>query len=285
MTGRGVLRPVATAQQAALRREYPVSSDLQPFVERYWSARWDLTGRPVFRSEVLSHPSVNVSLESGSHPRFGMSMPAALLHGVVSRRFVIDLTGRGEVVAAKFRPGGFTAMTGRRVPRGTVCPLRDDVLSGVGGLLARVLDQPDDDRRAALLDAGLLRHAVHPDPLYLQLCDLFAGMQHDRGLVRVAQVADAAGVTVRTLQRTFAHYVGIGPKAVLARYRLQDAVAAMDEGGVDDLAGLATSLGWFDQAHFSRDFHQVVGVTPSQYLAGVAAPGPGAPSATRAAGA
>jgi transcriptional regulator GlxA family with amidase domain len=73
-------------------------------------------------------------------------------------------------------------------------------------------------------------------------------------------------MTVRSLQRLFAAHVGLTPKAVLARYRLQDAAAAIDAGDVDDLAGLAASLGWFDQAHFSRDFRAVVGVPPSAYL-------------------
>ena len=43
--------------------------------------------------------------------------------------------------------------------------------------------------------------------------------------------------------------------------------AAIDAGEVDDLASLATSLGWFDHAHFSRDFRAVVGMPPSAYLA------------------
>jgi transcriptional regulator GlxA family with amidase domain len=84
--------------------------------------------------------------------------------------------------------------------------------------------------------------------------------------VRVDQVASLGGLSVRSLQRLFAAYVGVSPKAVLARYRLQDAAAAIDAGEVDDLADLAASLGWFDQAHFSRDFRAVVGVTPSSYL-------------------
>jgi AraC-like DNA-binding protein len=37
-------------------------------------------------------------------------------------------------------------------------------------------------------------------------------------------------------------------------------------GEVDDLADLAASLGWSDQAHFVRDFRAVVGTTPSVYL-------------------
>ena len=42
---------------------------------------------------------------------------------------------------------------------------------------------------------------------------------------------------------------------------------AIDSGEVTDLSSLATELGWFDQAHFSRDFRAVVGLTPSAYLA------------------
>jgi transcriptional regulator GlxA family with amidase domain len=90
-------------------------------------------------------------------------------------------------------------------------------------------------------------------------------MIEDRSLVRVDQVAALGAMSVRSLQRLFATFVGVSPKAVLARYRLQDAAAAID-AGADDLAALAASLGWFDQAHFSRDFHAVVGVTPSSYL-------------------
>ena len=122
-TLRGILRPVETAARADLRRDAPVSEGLRPFVERYWSVRWDLTGRPPFRSEVLSHPSVNVSVESGTDPHFGLAMPAVLVHGVVTRRFSIDLTGAGRVTAVKFRPGGFTALTGALPGRNSVRPL------------------------------------------------------------------------------------------------------------------------------------------------------------------
>ena len=89
--------------------------------------------------------------------------------------------------------------------------------------------------------------------------------------MRVDLVAALAATSVRSLQRLFAGSVGISPRSVLARYRLQDAAAAIDAGGVDDLAGPAASLGWFDQAHFSRDLRAVVGVPPSAYLAGARA--------------
>jgi AraC-like DNA-binding protein len=265
-TLRGILRPAETAARADLRRDAPVSDPLRPFVERYWSVRWDLTGRPPFRSEVLSHPSVNVSVESGSEPRFGFPMPDVLLHGVVTRRFTVDLTGVGRVTAVKFRPGGFTAFTGVRPARDSVEPLGRQLGVPAGRLLSAVLAPEDDDDRAAALDAALVPRAPEPSDAYLDLLGLVGAMISDRALVRVDQVAALGGLSVRSLQRLFAGYVGVSPKAVLARYRLQDAAAAIDAGEVDDLAGLAVSLGWFDQAHFSRDFRAVVGVPPSAYL-------------------
>jgi AraC-like DNA-binding protein len=264
-TRRGVLRPAETARVADLRREAPVSEELRPFVERYWSARWDRTGQPPFRSEILSHPSVNVSVETGTHPRFGVRLPAVLVHGVVTHRFTVDLAGAGRVVAVKFRPGGFAAFTGTRPAADSVAPLGGELAVDAGRLLADVLAEDDDEAAAAVLDRALAPLAPEPGEGYLRLQDVLAAMARDRGLVRVDQVAERAATSVRSLQRLFAGYVGVSPKSVLARYRLQDAAAAIDEGA-DDLAGLAAELGWFDQAHFSRDFRAVVGTTPSAYL-------------------
>jgi AraC-like DNA-binding protein len=265
-TLRGILRPAEVAERANLHRDARVAEPLRPFVERYWSVRWDFTGRPPYRSEVLSHPSVNVSVESGTQPRFGYPMPAVLVHGVVTRRFTVDLVGAGRVTAVKFRPGGFAAFTG-------VLPARDGVtrLGGELGvpaerLLAAVTALEDDEARTAVLDDALAPLAPEPLDAYLDLLGIVGRMAEDRELVRVDQAAQLAGWSVRSLQRLFATYVGVSPKAVLARYRLQDAAAAIDDGAVEDLAGLAASLGWFDQAHFSREFRSVVGLTPSAYL-------------------
>ena len=265
-TERGILRPVETAETAGLRRDDDVSPALAPFVERYWSVRWDLTGRPPFRSEVLSHPSVNVSVESGDRPRFGFALPAVLVHGVVSRRFTVDLVGTGRVTAVKFRPGGYAAFTGSLPARNSIAPPGPDLRLDPVLLRDRVLAEDDDAARATVLDAALAPLAPAPADPYLDLLAVLDAMIGDRSLVRVDQVADLAALSTRSLQRLFAAYVGVSPKRVLARYRLQDAAALIDAGEVDDLAALAADLGWFDQAHFSRDFRGVVGTTPSAYL-------------------
>jgi AraC-like DNA-binding protein len=262
-----VLRPDEVEQAAGLRRDLSVSRALAPFVERYWSVSWDRTGQPPFRSEVLSHPAVNLSVEEGSQPRFGTALPAVLVHGPVTRRAVVDLVGTGRVTAAKFRPGGWVAFAGRQGGRNSIAPLDPAIGLDPVRLLADLLAEADDDARVAVLDAALAPLAPEPAQAYLDLCALVHAMSEDRSVVRVEQAAALGAMSTRSLQRLFRTYVGISPKAVLARYRLQDAAAAIDAGDVTDLATLAAELGWFDQAHFSRDFRSVVGVTPSAYLA------------------
>lgn len=263
-SARGVLRPAETAAVADLRRDHPVDEALRPFVERYWSVAWDRTGDLPFRAEVVSHPAVNLSVETGTHPRFGYALPALLVHGVVTRRFQVDLRGRGRVTAARFRPGGWTALTGLHPDPDTVLRVTDAPVDAAD-LLESVLTHDDDATRAAALDQHLRRLARPPEPAYIDLLGILAIMLNDRAVTRVDQLAAASGVGVRSLQRLFAHYVGVGPKAVLTRYRLQDAVAAVDAGEAHDLAVLAARLGWFDQAHLTRDFRRTVGRTPSAY--------------------
>lgn len=142
---------------------------LAPFVERYWSVRWDLTDRPAFRSEVLSHPSVTVSVESGTHSRFGFALPATLVHAVVTRRFSADLVGDGRVCAVTFRSGGFAAFTGSRPARNGVTRLDGELGIEAAALQTAVPAQEDDGARAAVLDAALAPRAPDPPGSYLDL--------------------------------------------------------------------------------------------------------------------
>ena len=71
----------------------------------------------------------------------------------------------------------------------------------------------------------------------------------------------------RALQRLFGDYVGVSPKWVIKRYRLHEAVEQLAGGRPPEWSALAQNLGYFDQAHFIRDFKRLVGRTPADYAA------------------
>lgn len=69
----------------------------------------------------------------------------------------------------------------------------------------------------------------------------------------------------RTLPRLFRTYVvGVSPKWVIQSYGFHEALARLVAGAFDG-AALAQEPGYFDQAHFIRDFRALVGCTPAAY--------------------
>jgi AraC-like DNA-binding protein len=121
------------------------------------------------------------------------------------------------------------------------------------------------------------RLAGDPDPRALLVDAVVADMRAAQPGTTVAEIAARHSVSARTLQRVFRRFVGVGPKWVLQRHRLHDAIEQLGAGRGTDWTRLALDLGYFDLAHFIRDFRAVVGRTPAQYEAEAAA----APAAPR----
>jgi AraC-like DNA-binding protein len=264
---RALVRRPASAEVFRTAR-FPAGPDLEPWVEYLWTVDWDLGSGPPVESKVISYPALHLTAEWGGpgEVRHGHPMPATLVHGAVSRVFTVQLHGSGAVVGVRFKPGGCFAWTGREA-----VGLLDRALPAAELLetgLARLHDEAAGTgpaERAALFRAALQAHAPQPDSADGELDDLVARMAADPTLVQVEQVVRLSGWSVRTLQRRFRRHLGVSPKWVLARFRLQEAALALEAEPAVDLAELAVRLGWYDQAHLTNDFRRMLGETPRQY--------------------
>ncbi|PWR12171.1 AraC family transcriptional regulator [Micromonospora acroterricola] len=255
---RGILDPERLLREVRFRRHLPAES-LRPWIEHYWLIDWALSAP--FEQRIVPHPAVNVVFQrDGDGPETGE------VAGVGRDLFRITLAGTGRVCGVQFRPGGFhpfwrrpvAELTGRRLP----LPSGRLTLPG-----APVCAGTDDDRRSAL-DALLTAWAPTPDPATAEAVRLAEAIRTDRTVLRVDDLAARHDLPVRRLQRLFTEYVGVGPKWVIRRYRLQEAVEQA-AGGPLNWAGLAADLGYSDQAHLVRDFTAVTGVSPAAYARSV----------------
>ncbi|MFS0899345.1 DUF6597 domain-containing transcriptional factor [Mycolicibacterium litorale] len=264
----GVVGRARTTSAFDLQRWAP-SPQAAVFVEHFWSVSWDLRGQQPFDSTVITFPSVHLTHEWGDDGmRHGHRLPASLVHGVVERVFHIRIQKRGAVVGARFRPGGFAARFDRdaAMVTGRVERAGDD-------LFGRPLAIPDDIARAGqVLDDAIGAFAGELDPAYRTLTALIDRIRTEAGMQRVEQVVAASPWSERTLQRVFRRYVGVPPKWVLCRYRLQQAALAIGSAPDVDFADLAARLGWYDQAHFINDFGAMLGCRPGEYAARHGAP-------------
>jgi AraC-like DNA-binding protein len=246
---RGILNPSDGFLHFKLEREAP-PDDLSAFVSGFWRVRWDLADQASFEQEILPYPCVNLSFEQG----------AFQVHGPGTRRFVARLSGRGSVFGVRFKPAGFFAFS--KLPMRSLV----DRVTPVQAATQRTPATPSEDREVQQVACDFLRRfQAQPDAKTSLVDALVERAQSDRTVARAEDLAEGAGLSVRSLHRLFEQYVGVGPKWVVRRSRVQEAAERVANGARVDWARTAQELGYHDQAHLIRDFREQVGFTPEVY--------------------
>ncbi|WP_426339880.1 AraC family transcriptional regulator [Pseudoduganella sp. S-14] len=259
---RGILVPRLKAGSFCHERMAP-SAALAEWVEHYWFVGWDMQGHPPQQQETLPHPNVHLVIENDADG----------VYGVHTARYTKLLAGQGFAFGIKFRPGGFRPFFGRAVAE---LSDRRVALAQLFGADGEQLTQQlracatsaaaAPSAMAALAQAFLLARLPRADEDAGRAAALVAAVAGNPALLTVDALAGQAGLNKRALQRLFQQYVGVGPKWVIKRYRMHEAVAQLQAGTAPALAQLALSLGYYDQAHFIKDFAALVGQPPGEYL-------------------
>ena len=82
--------------------------------------------------------------------------------------------------------------------------------------------------------------------------------------VRVSELAEAAGLSASQLDRALRRTIGLSPKHLLMRARLDEAIRRLEDTDLP-LATIASECGYYDQSAFTRQFQQAVGMAPGAY--------------------
>lgn len=253
---KGILNPRTGERRFRLTRHAPID-ELSFFIQRYWIVRWDLRGQESHTQETLPSPCVNMVIE---HDKAG-------IYGVVRRTFSRRLDGNGWAFGIKFRPGAFYPFFGSPVHNLTDTSVRlRDVFGAAGPALVEALRSQDEPEEWIIQVESFLRERCPKrDEKVSRVGKIVNRIAADPAIIKVDDVVRPLDVSKRTLQRLFRRYVGVGPKWVIQRYRLQEAADRLADGENADWTQMALDLGYFDQAHFIKDFRAIIGVSPSEY--------------------
>jgi AraC-like DNA-binding protein len=193
---------------------------------------------------------------------------SALVFGPHSRLMPVSVTGSFVSVGMALRPG-----TGYALRRLSTASLVDRLVPceeiGLSSERAFALLDRRDDPVGWLDDLEhLAREFVaaggtrEPDPVAAR----FEVLAYTDPTVSVADAASACGVDLRQLERIVRRDFGLPPKQVLRRARALDMASSLrgvaDQDEADDLA-----LRFYDQSHLIREFTDLFGMSPRQFVA------------------
>lgn len=240
-----------------------------------------LTGVPRHRRMVVPPmPSAHLFVNLGGPARLwdsDPSVPPAVFAegdgwfmGVWTRRFLFEQPARVRLVGVHFKPWGLSPFVGvpatelrdRWVPVDAVWQRSlDRILDEVGPLASadEVLRVMERELRARLAEAPSrgLELVLHTG----------GRLETSHGTVPVGALTESAGVSGTHLATQFKSHVGVTPKRVARIYRFARLLLSVDALRPVDWPDLAHTAGYFDQAHFSREFKDFTGHTPTEYLA------------------
>ena len=267
------------SQGGRTRQGQPISynrapaRDLTPWVARLYATVVDvpaghrlecglLNDMSLFRIQLKGHWAAQTAAGEVAGAR------NALFFGPQTRLMPITVTGSFTSVGVALRPG-----TGHALQRVKTADYLDravpsDELGLAGETLLQRLERESDPEIWLQQLEEAIRHLVaagghqEPDPITTR----FEVLAFTDPTVSVGDFARECGIDQRRLERIVRRDFGMPPKQVLRRARALDMASSL-RGVADQAEAEALQLRYYDQSHLIREFTQLFGMSPRQFVA------------------
>lgn len=217
---------------------------------------------------IILFASPVLSLEPGEG-RIVRSV-GSFVAGLYDRHAIVGSQGRMAGVQVNFSPMGARLLLDQPLDAfaNRMVELDDVWGSEARRLTVRLQEAQGWPERFALLDAAIAARIARARPLHDALRWTMGRLIDTRGQVPVQALVDGTGWSRRHLIARVRHEFGLAPKTIGRVLRLGSAVDALRIDGEARLAEVAADCGYYDQAHFTRDFREFTGMTPSAFVKG-----------------
>ncbi len=254
---------------------------LSPFIDLIWASapEDDRAPSPGQKELVLPTGAMHLVLRledaplrlfAGPDDVVGETVGTSVIGGARASPYIKDVSNAPPTVGAMLRPGAIELLSSIPAIEFAGRHTRIDDFwqpAALSDLVDRLRGRHQLSERLTLFEDALSSrlphvHAIHP--LVAHALGRFDAC------ASVGEVVTETGFSQRHFSRTFTEWVGMSPKTYCRVRRFGRVLGRMNASPVSDLADLAAAVGYADQAHMTREFRALAGVTPAQYV--IAAP-------------
>jgi len=244
------------------------SAKLRPYIDRYWY--WDDENKvpPVFPgtgNELLFHFRKPFRMETDGHE---IPLPLAYLCAPRFHAFSLSADEPVEFLAVRFRSSAFRhfcAIPFNELSDRFVSP---EALWGRDGVLLeeQIAALSTLEEKLVLLDRFFLVECqrYHQDDVWLD--QFVESIYYRYSTFRLDEAEREVPLGRRQLERKFLGAVGVSPKVFQRNARFQGVLKQLLLKHKTDYLDTALSSGFYDQAHFIREFKRYTGTTPGSFL-------------------
>jgi AraC-like DNA-binding protein len=253
---------------------YDPTPGLQSFIKCFWTLEDNKSPRQE-RQRIVPDGCMEMIFHYGDLYRQyfndgnSVIQPRSFIFGQITSYIEVAPTGSSGIVAARFFPEGL--MPFLPIP---VSSLENKALSlekifGAKGktLEEAVISAPGTKQRIQLIEDFLMNMPTKPQAIDTVTKACVKEIFQSQGQAGMMELANKANINRRNMERRFAAAIGMSPKQLSKVVRLQAAVKMLGQKKISSLTSLAHENGYYDQAHFIKDFKEFTGVSPKLFFA------------------
>lgn len=245
---------------------YP-SPELSQCIKYYWILKTDVAdGMTV---QTIPSGCMHLVFHRGNRMRFasGGEQPASFLRGQLSLPDKITSPGNIDMIAVIFQPLGFSSFFS--LPTKLFYNEYIDVEAlennDLRELNARIANEENTLACIRYIEHFFMGRLKNDNYNSKRMeCAMQKIMTNK--IVSVDELADSACLGYRQFKRQFEQYAGISPKEYCRIVRFQRALYLLQLNPALEISHLAHACGYYDHPHLVKEFRELSGYAPVQYL-------------------
>jgi AraC-like DNA-binding protein len=246
------------------------SDILKPYVKNYWTCRHDTDVLEVMYPSGSVELCIDISTNDTVRHRGDRSMKVPNLevlgHWTIPTRAAI--TKGNTCLITRFQPHASSVFFPNPASDFTneSIDLCDMFSRESAGFYDRLMEQRSVEQKIAVLEVFLIQRLArskkndHQLKLVECLCN---HVYNEESSFDLRNLSAHYGFSERYIQRLFTDWVGLAPQKFFSVRRFNRSLELV-RSSTAPLTSIALECGYYDQAHFIREFKSYTGLTPSQ---------------------
>lgn len=252
-------------------RRLSPSKALRDYVSCYWAIQRDVSIGEAFIEYLYPDGCIGMVFDLGDPFRFGdvEQRKGGFLDGTTTRARRLMIGGEIHAVGVRFKPGcAFpffpVPLSALKNEIATLCELG---MSSAESLCDQMHHADTLREKVIYLERWLFEQLQRSQDRhgFLAVRAAVDALHAAKGNSSVQSLSDAAGLGRRQLERLFQRCVGMSPKALAQVLRVDAARNALRGASAEACVKVGYEAGFYDQAHFIREFTEIAGITPGAY--------------------
>jgi AraC-like DNA-binding protein len=172
------------------------------------------------------------------------------------------------MIGIRFRPGGAYPFFSFPISELNDSVIDLDLIWGrlVNEIRDQLLEVDSPEARFLLLESFLLGQVRRSLEANRLITFAVQQLQQSPQFLAIRDLANTVGITQKHLISQFEKVVGLRPKTFARISKFQKVLTTIEQQKKVEWSGIAYDCGYYDQAHFIKEFHAFSGLNPSAYL-------------------